>query len=139
MRLCDMDTSGEIWKYTPFTHKTQHLGKIRALPIGPMAQKVLQPYIDHCKNDPQQFVFIARRGNQWCSTSYRQAIAAACKKAGVPRWTPNQLRHAGGTEVRNRFGLDYAQAALGHANAKTTEIYAKISYEKAEQVAREIG
>ena len=24
MRLCDIDRSGEIWKYTPFTHKTKH-------------------------------------------------------------------------------------------------------------------
>jgi integrase len=63
----------------------------------------------------------------------------ACKKAGVPQWTPNQLRHTAGTEIRNKYGIEYAQAALGHTDAKTTEIYAKASYEKAEKVAREIG
>jgi len=35
--------------------------------------------------------------------------------------------------------LDYAQATLGHSNAKTTEIYAKVSSEKAEKVAKETG
>ena len=28
MRICDVDRSGEIWKYTPFEHKTKKLGKI---------------------------------------------------------------------------------------------------------------
>jgi site-specific recombinase XerD len=49
------------------------------------------------------------------------------------------LRHAGGTEVRDKFGVEYAQAVLGHANIKTTEIYAKVMFEKAAQVAKEIG
>lgn len=66
-------------------------------------------------------------------------IDRSCDKAGVPRWNPNQLRHSAGTEVRDKFGLEFAQAVLGHANAKTTEIYAKASFEKAAQVAREIG
>jgi site-specific recombinase XerC len=43
------------------------------------------------------------------------------------------------TEVRNKFGLDAAQVCLGHANAKTTEIYAEVDFEKAAEVAREIG
>jgi len=63
----------------------------------------------------------------------------AVKKAGVPHWTPNQLRHAGGTEVREKFGLEYAQAVLGHSSMNTTEIYAKVSFEKAAKVAKEIG
>ena len=41
MRVCDIDRSGEIWRYTPYTHKTKKLGKIRVLPIGPRAQQVL--------------------------------------------------------------------------------------------------
>jgi len=49
------------------------------------------------------------------------------------------LRHSTGTEVRNKFGLDAAQAYLGHANASTTEIYAELDFEKAAKVAREIG
>jgi site-specific recombinase XerD len=41
--------------------------------------------------------------------------------------------------VRDKYGLDYAQAVLGHARARTTEIYAKPSDEKAIKVAKEIG
>ena len=137
MRFCDIDRSGEVWKYTPYTHKTKHQGKIRLLAIGPKAQVILQPYLDQCV-DSEQFVFPSpkvKSVNQW----YGNTIASACKKAGIPRWAPNQLRHAAGTEIREKFGLEYAQAALGHANAQTTQIYAKISFDKAATVAKEIG
>jgi integrase len=137
MRLADVDRSGEVWKYTPYTHKTKHRGKVRLLAIGPKAQQILQPYFDQCDN-AEQFVFPrpkAKNINHW----YGAKIANACKKADIPRWSPNQLRHAGGTEVRDKFGVEYAQAVLGHANIKTTEIYAKVMFEKAAKVAKEIG
>jgi len=138
MRLCDIDQSGEIWRYKPFTHKTKKRGKIRELPIGPKAQQVLKPYLDKCKANKEQFVFPRPKAKSY-DNWYENVIAAACRKAGVPVWTPNQLRHAAATEIRDKFGLEYAQAALGHASAKTTEIYAKVSFDKAAKVAKEIG
>ena len=138
MRYCDIDQSGEIWKYTPFTHKTEKRGKIRILPIGPRAQKILKPYLERCKETQEQFVFPWPESNKKGPTYYANAIKAACKKAGIPKWSPNQLRHSGGTEVRKKFGLDAAQAILGHASAKTTEIYAKVAFEKAAKVAKKI-
>ena len=95
MRFCDIDRSGKIWKYAPYTHKTKHRGKIRLLAIGPKAQQILQPYFDQCL-DADQFVFPrpkAKNINHW----YGTVIADACKKAGIERWAPTQLRHAGGT------------------------------------------
>jgi integrase len=55
------------------------------------------------------------------------------------RWHPNQLRHAHGTEVRKRFGLEAAQAALGHDHADVTQVYAERNTDLAKRVAREIG
>ncbi|MDR3233259.1 MAG: tyrosine-type recombinase/integrase [Planctomycetaceae bacterium] len=55
----------------------------------------------------------------------------ACVKAGIEIWSPNRLRHSAGSKVREKYGLEYAQAVLGHANAKTAEIYAEVSFEKA--------
>jgi len=139
MRSCDIDTTKDIWAYTPFTHKTKKKGKTRILYIGPKTQAILLHYLEQCKDNPEQFLFRRRDGKQYKNGNYNTAITATCKKAGVPHWSPNQLRHAGGTEIRSKFGIEYAQAVLGHANAKTTEIYAKIDEEKAIQVARELG
>jgi integrase len=139
MRFCDIDQSEEVWKYMPFTHKTKYKGKTRVIYIGPKAQQILKPYLERGRDDPKQFIFLRQSGKQYVGSVYDRQIAAACKKAGVPHWTPNQLRHAGGTEVRNKFGLDCAQAVLGHSSAKMTEIYAKVSLEKAEKAARELG
>jgi integrase len=138
MRFCDIDRSRDIWKYTPFTHKTKYKDKIRMLPVGPKAQQILLPYFN-ADNGTKQFVFVTAKGQPYRHEAYATAISRACKKAGVPRWTPNQLRHTAGTEIRDKFGIEYAQAALGHASIKTTEIYAQVNYEKAEKVAREIG
>jgi integrase len=41
--------------------------------------------------------------------------------------------------VRRDFGLDTAQAVLGHRNAKVTEVYAEWNADKAAEVARKIG
>lgn len=54
-------------------------------------------------------------------------------------WTPNQLRHAAGTEVRRQFGLEAAQVVLGHAGADVTQVYAERDQLLAAEVMRKIG
>ena len=71
--------------------------------------------------------------------SYRRAIRRACLKAGVPVWCPLQLRHAAGTTIRKRFGLEASQAVLGHAELGTTQIYAEVDGATARRVMGEIG
>jgi len=98
MRLCDIDRSKEIWVYSPFTYKTkkkdEESNRVRQLHIGPKAQEILTPYLEQCKEDPTQFVFVQCNGKPYTSNHYALAIANACKKAGVPHWSPNKLRHA---------------------------------------------
>jgi integrase len=55
------------------------------------------------------------------------------------RWHPNQLRHAAATSIRARFGLEAAQAVLGHARADVTQVYAERDIAKAVEVMREVG
>ncbi len=57
----------------------------------------------------------------------------------LPTWSPNQLRHTAGTEVRRQFGLEAAQVTLGHAKAGVTQVYAERDAELAREVARNIG
>lgn len=94
-------------------------------------------------------------GSRYTKDSYARAIKRACEKAfpipddldknGVKEWkalyfwSPNRLRHSAATKIRKEFGLESAQAILGHSNLKTTEIYAERNMELARKVMRDIG
>jgi integrase len=71
--------------------------------------------------------------------TYRQAVIRACDRAGVPRWSPLQLRHTAATAIRARYGLEAAQAVLGHAKPDTTLIYAESDAAKVRKIMAEFG
>jgi integrase len=71
--------------------------------------------------------------------SYRQAIARACDKAGVPSWHPHQLRHSFATEVRRSDGVEVSRILLGHSSLDATAIYAEEDRQKAFDLVRRIG
>ena len=59
-----------------------------------------------------------------------RANRARKKKGGrldseIPRWAPNQIRHAHGTTVRRVNGLEAAQCVLAHEKADVTQVYAE--------------
>ena len=178
LRFCDIDRTGDVWVYRPFTHKTEHKGKNRVVAIGPKAQAILAPYISEKKKKPEEFVFspqdtvrdqrIARRrkrktfnkqgevqpsqrdrsnpnavrkpGEKCTKDSYAQAIERACERAGVPHWTPNQLRHTAGTQTTANVSLEAAKEFLGHSSITTTEkFYVAPLPELAAEVARKFG
>ena len=45
MRMCELDTSGRVWVYTPQGHKTEHCGRERRFYLGPQAQTVFRPWL----------------------------------------------------------------------------------------------
>lgn len=70
---------------------------------------------------------------------YAHAVADAAKKAAVPHWHPNQLRHLFATEVRKAHGLEAAQVLLGHSRADVTQVYAERDLALALTVAAQNG
>lgn len=80
-----------------------------------------------------------RPSDRYTTDSYRRAIQRACEKAGIEKWSPNQIRHSTGTEVRRTHGLEAAQTVLGHASADVTQIYAERDMGLAASVALEFG
>ena len=171
LRPCDIDISGDVWLYRPYTYKGEHRGRQRILAIGPRGQEVLRPYL---LREKESFCFspadsekkrrqaehekrktplsygnrpgtnrrskpIRTPGDRYTTESYRRAIHRACDKGGVPRWSPNRLRHSAGTEIRKRYGLEAAQVILGHASADVTQIYAERDLQKAVEIMREVG
>ena len=75
----------------------------------------------------------------YTEAAYRRAIQRACRKAGVEKWFPNQIRHTAATEYKNRFGWEIARVVLGQKSVNTTAIYAERDREGAIGAVREIG
>jgi integrase len=105
----------------------------------------------------------AGRSHHYDRRTYRQAVIRGCDRAfphptlagkrkltalqrrelkgwqKERRWSPLQLRHTRGTEVRSRYGLEGAQCHLGHSKADITEVYAQRDSALAQRIAAEIG
>jgi integrase len=71
--------------------------------------------------------------------SYRQAIVRACEAAGVPAWSPLQLRHTAATLLRAKYGVEAAKVILGHTRVETSQIYAERDLHRAQEIMREVG
>lgn len=82
---------------------------------------------------------LRRASARYTTDSYARAIKRAALRAGVEHWSPNRLRHTAATEIRAHFGLEQAQAVLGHSAARTTEIYAEKNLAASAEVARQLG
>ena len=57
MRACDIDRTGDVWRYVPYTHKTEHKGKQRIIAVGPRAQAILMSYLLEKEDTPEAFLF----------------------------------------------------------------------------------
>ena len=139
LRPCDLDRSGDVWIYTPESHKTEHHDKDRHIYIGPEGQALLRPYLLRGDEDYCFAPRWKRSGKHYTTDSYRRAVHRACERAGIEKWSPNQLRHSAGTEIRREFGIETASAVLGHSNLSTTQIYAEADRKRAMEAARRLG
>jgi integrase len=54
LRTGDIDRSGDVWVYTPRTHKMEHRDRARRIYLGPRAQELLRDWL---KADRDAFVF----------------------------------------------------------------------------------
>jgi integrase len=147
--------------------RLQHFDGRKVIMLGPRAQEVLRPRLGrdadtycfvpaeasawHYQRSRRKAISESpaedgaarglklRPGLKYTRRSYRVAVQRACKRAGIPAWSPRQPRHTRATMIRRAFGLEAAKAVLGHADTKITEIYAERDLELARRVMREIG
>lgn len=168
MRPIDLNTSADIWLYSPTAHKNQHRGHDRVVALGKQAQDAIRPLL---ANRPvHAYLFDPResfreraqanatedkprRANQipsptktdrtlndhYTTATYYQAIRRGCELAGVPIWGTHRLRHLFATEARKELGPEHAQAVLGDRSIRMVERYAEISTQRAIEAARKIG
>lgn len=154
MKPKDIDRDGPegCWLYHPERHKTEHHDQTRVIVVGPKAQALLSKYL---LKDENECCFLTERGVPYNRSNYRDRIRHACQVAfPAPkelskedakawekehRWRPNQLRHSLATEVRKLHGLEAVQAALGHADMKTSQIYAERMMHLAVSAIKDVG
>ncbi|WP_437231054.1 tyrosine-type recombinase/integrase [Planctomicrobium sp. SH661] len=139
IRGMDIDRTGDVWIYRPDSHKTEHHGKERTILIGPKGQAALMPFL---QADTGLYLFPVRgsKGKRpYQRHSYTIAIRRACKRAGVPVWRPNQLRHTAATAIRQAADVETAKTVLGHSELRITEIYAERDMQAARAVVARIG
>ena len=75
----------------------------------------------------------------WTTRIFCQAIHRACRKVGVPLWSPGRLRHNAATHIEQEFGIDFVAAVLGHSKLATSEFYISRTIDKAIEVMGRIG
>ncbi len=139
--LCDLlasriDQSRLPWLYVPLTHKNEHHGKERPIYLGPEARTILLPWIERANGGR---LWLTRGRGNFTPNIYSANIERACRRAGVPRFRPLQIRHTAGTIFRREAGIEGAQALLGHAHLKTSEIYAETRTDLARLTIEKIG
>ncbi len=142
--LCDMTTSrisfaSEPWLYVPEHHKTEHRGKERLIYLGPEARALLAPWLALAKSRSGERIWLTRDRGAMTVDIYSANIVRACTRAGIPRFRPLQIRHTAATTFRQEAGIEGAQALLGHANLKTSEIYAEQRSDLAKLTIERIG
>jgi integrase len=92
LRPMDVDRSGEVWTYKPQSHKTEHHGRQRIVPLGPQAQEALMPFLDR-KPDMSCFVPAESFSESLAKRKARRVTPLSCgNRPGTNRksYTPNK-------------------------------------------------
>jgi integrase len=149
MTPAEIDRRSTPWIFKPPLHKTVHHKRVRVIALGPKARAILAPWIEAAKVDGLIFPLGVTRERTSRSRKiyprhravfgYRRAIGLACRKAKIPSWSPNQLRHVAATEIRLRSGIEAARITLGHSDLGMTEVYAERDMDALRRMAEEFG
>ena len=128
--LIDAEDNPEKWLFSPkesMSERHRKARKHRKTKVQPSQQ-------DRRKPNPK-----CLPKEKYDKDAYCRAIRRAARKAGVPHWSPNQLRHSALTERRAKEGVEAAQLMGNHKNVQITEIYAEKDIAKALELARKYG
>jgi integrase len=103
-------------------------------PLGAAAVALLESLL--AESDPaSEFLFPAERGNSFYAGTKR-IWPEIIKRAKLPDVTPHTLRHTiGGTAGSAGEALLMIGAILGHANTRSTSIYAHVAHDPARMAA----
>jgi integrase len=80
IRPCEIDRSSPVWVYTPAHNKSEHIGRVLEILLGPQSQRVLKQYLDR---DPMAYCFSPAESEELRYDELRRS----CKK---PRYVTDR-------------------------------------------------
>lgn len=96
-------------------------------PIAGDELRALKRYLA-TRTDGLPWLFVSERGQPLARQSVNYLVAAAAKRAGLPRVHPHMLRHSCGFALANRgTDLRLIQDYLGHRDPKHTAHYTRVA------------
>ena len=133
-------TGLKISNYFPeigFVRVTGKGNKERLVPIGEMAVKHIDIYLNHVRNKlvpkpgSEDIIFLNRRGGQLSRVMIFLLIRQLADKAGIKKnISPHTFRHSFATHlIEGGADLRAVQEMLGHESITTTEIYTHLDRE----------
>ena len=127
MRPCDIDTSGDIWIYEPIDHKGRWRGHRKQVPLGPDAQRIVEPFL---ARDPQAFLFSPQEADVWrlehrppyhgrqrktkvypCELKRRQKLKETRRKQRKPKRPKRERYDTNSYRRAIEYGLKWAKKA----------------------------
>jgi integrase len=111
LRPCDLDRTGDVWVYRPASHKTEHFGRKRSIPIGPKGQEILRPYL-------------LRSADAYCFCPRDSEAAHNCERRAnrQSKVTPSQARRRPKRNPKRPPGECYSTVTYGGAIARACRL-----------------
>ena len=77
-------------------------------------------------------------GGTYTISAFCTAVKRGCKRAGVTRFTPRDLRRTAATRIKSQLSAEAAKLILGHVSTDTTDIYLLEEVQEAMEVAKKL-
>jgi integrase len=151
IRSCDIDRSGDVWVYEPFTHKNRWRGHRRQIPLGPKAQDILSRFLDR---DADAFLFSPKESEAW-RVQQRAAMAGQnratrifpCEIRNRELRKRNRQKRSRRRPIRERYDVDSYRRAIEYgiqrARKASVEIQdwhpAQLRHAKATELRKQHG
>ena len=102
----------------PQWHKTARYDKVREIPLNAPAYALVSSLED------REYLFGVGDGSRpYQRDSLINAINRVCRRTGITKWSPGQLRHNAATGIFRAHGLEATASVLGHSSTRVTSRY----------------